>query len=187
MNVINQIKSQIIFILMSNGKKIERFYLNLTSLNNLIKSNYNSPELKIILERNKEINFYKFLYKEIGKDFFWRDRLKWSEDQWSNYIDKIKFYVLRKNDEILGFYELLHDQTNNLTEITYLGIFNNYYNKGIGGYLLTDAIIRAFEKPINYVSVHTCTLDHPNALKNYIARGMKIYKKEEIYYNPENF
>ena len=28
--------------------------------------------------------------------------------------------------------------------------------------------------------VHTCTLDHENALKNYLARGMKIFKKETI-------
>lgn len=53
--------------------------------------------------------------------------------------------------------------------------------------MLTDAIIRSFQKQVNQVLIHTCTLDHPNALKNYIARGMKIYKTEEIYYNPENF
>ena len=63
-------------------KKIQRFYLKLTLINNLIKSNYNSTNLEIILEENKEINFYKFLYKEIGKEFFWKDRLKWSNEYW---------------------------------------------------------------------------------------------------------
>jgi len=28
--------------------------------------------------------------------------------------------------------------------------------------------------------VHTCTLDHPNAIKNYLARGMKIFKEENL-------
>jgi ribosomal protein S18 acetylase RimI-like enzyme len=168
-------------------KKIERFYLNLTSVNSLVRSNYNFHDLKITLEENKEISFYKFLYKEIGKEFFWRDRLRWSDQYWLEYLKNIKFYVLKKNEEILGFYELLFNKNDNFTEITYLGIFKNYYNKGIGSYLLTDAITRSFENPIAYVSIHTCTLDHPNALKNYIARGMKIYKKEEIYCDLENF
>ena len=50
-----------------------------------------------------------------------------------------------------------------------------------GGYLLSAAIKKSFEKKdIKRVWVHTCTLDHKNAIKNYIARGMKIYKKETI-------
>ena len=30
------------------------------------------------------------------------------------------------------------------------------------------------------VWVHTCSLDHKHALKNYLSRGMKIFKKETI-------
>jgi ribosomal protein S18 acetylase RimI-like enzyme len=171
---------------MITSTKIQRFYLRINSLKDLIKSNYISSELKITLEKNKEINFYKFLYKEIGKDFFWKDRLKWTDNNWFNYLNSIDFYVLKNKENIVGFYELLFNKDINSSEISYLGIFKEYYNKGIGGYLLTDAIIRAFQKQVNQVIIHTCTLDHPNALKNYIARGMKIYKIEEIYYNPEN-
>jgi ribosomal protein S18 acetylase RimI-like enzyme len=169
------------------NRKIQRFYLKINSLKDLIKSNYISSELKITLEKNKEINFYKFLYKEIGKDFFWKDRLKWTDNYWFDYLNSIDFYVLKNKEAIVGFYELFFNKDINSSEIAYLGIFKEYYNKGIGGFLLTDAIIRSFQKQVNQVLIHTCTLDHPNALKNYIARGMKIYKTEEIYYNPENF
>ena len=31
------------------------------------------------------------------------------------------------------------------------------------------------------VWVHTCSLDHKNALNNYIARGMKIFKTETVF------
>ena len=41
-------------------------------------------------------------------------------------------------------------------------------------------LIRSFKNKINRVWVHTCTLDHKNALKNYITRGMKIFKTEVI-------
>jgi hypothetical protein len=71
-------------------------------------------------------------------------------------------------------------------EIPYFGIFKEFYGKGIGGYLLTDAILTSFNQKIYKVWVHTCTLDHPNALKNYLARGMKIFKTEKIFFNPED-
>ena len=60
-------------------------------------------------------------------------------------------------------------------------MLEEYHNKKLGGYLLTFAIKKSFEKKnIKRVWLHTCTLDHENALKNYIARGMKIFKKESV-------
>jgi ribosomal protein S18 acetylase RimI-like enzyme len=169
-------------------KKIKRFFLELSSLNDLIKSKIVYKNLIIILEKNKNFDFYKFLYKEIGKNFFWRDRLGWTLEQWNSYIQQsnLQFYVLKQNENLLGYYELLFDANTNSVEIPYLGIFKDYYGKGFGGYLLTDAIRQAFKAPINKVWVHTCTLDHPNALRNYISRGMKIFKTEEIFFDPQN-
>ena len=50
----------------------------------------------------------------------------------------------------------------------------------MGSYLLASAIKKAFLNKPKRVWVHTCSLDHKNALNNYIARGMKIFKKEII-------
>ena len=58
--------------------------------------------------------------------------------------------------------------------------FEDYFGKGVGGYALTTAILKSFEKKIKRMWVHTCTLDHPNAIKNYLARGMKIFKEENL-------
>ena len=66
------------------------------------------------------------------------------------------------------------------TEISYFGLLEEYIGKGIGGYSLSIAIKKSFEKNIKRVWLHTCTLDHPNALKNYIARGMTVFKRENI-------
>ena len=81
---------------------------------------------------------------------------------------------------MLGFFELLHNPELKETEISYFGLLEEYIGKGIGGYALTEAIRKAFEKNIKRVWLHTCTLDHPNALKNYLARGMTVFKKENI-------
>ncbi len=169
-------------------RTIDRFYLDIFSKNNLIKSKCTETDLEIFLEKYPTPDFCKFLYKEVGKDFFWRDRLRWSDQQWLDYINNnfFKLYVLKYKNNLAGYYELLYDINTNSTEIPYFGIFKELYGKGIGGYLLTDAILTAFAGNIDKVWVHTCTLDHPNALKNYIARGMKIFKTEKIYFNPEN-
>jgi len=65
-------------------------------------------------------------------------------------------------------------------EIAYFGILDEYFGKRLGGYLLSEAIKLSFSKASLRVWVHTCSLDHENALKNYLARGMKIFKSEEL-------
>jgi ribosomal protein S18 acetylase RimI-like enzyme len=169
-------------------RSIVRTYLHIFSKSNLINANCKNQNLEVILEEKPTIDFCKFFYKEIGRDLFWRDRLKWSNQEWLDYInnDFFKLYVLKYNNKLAGYYELLYDPKTSSMEIAYFGIFKEFYGKGIGGYLLTDAILTSFNQKINKVWVHTCTLDHPNALKNYLARGMKIFKTEKIFFNPEN-
>ena len=79
---------------------------------------------------------------------------------------------------IIGFFELIIHPEKNETEIAYFGILEEYQNKKLGSYLLSEAIKKSFENKVNRVWVHTCSLDHKNALSNYISRGMKIFKTE---------
>jgi ribosomal protein S18 acetylase RimI-like enzyme len=169
-------------------RPIDRFYLHLLSMSDLIKSDCKEKNLEVVLEKKPTINFCKFLYKEVGRDFFWRDRLKWSDQDWLDYISNefFKLYILKQNNNLAGYFELLYDPKVPSMEIPYFGIFKEFYGKGIGGHLLTKAILISFNQKINKVWAHTCTLDHPNALKNYLARGMKVFKTEKIFFNPEN-
>ena len=66
------------------------------------------------------------------------------------------------------------------TEIAYFGILEEYFGKKLGGFLLTEAIKKSFSLNVKRVWVHTCSLDHKNALSNYISRGMKIFKTESV-------
>jgi len=82
---------------------------------------------------------------------------------------------------LAGYFELILHPDLKEIEIAYLGLLEEYHKKKLGSYLLSAAIKKSFEnKNVKRVWVHTCTLDHKNALKNYLARGMKIYKKETI-------
>jgi ribosomal protein S18 acetylase RimI-like enzyme len=169
-------------------RTIDRFYLHLLSVTDLNRSNCKELNLEVQLEKKPTIDLCKFFYKEVGKNFFWRDRLKWSDQDWLDYINSnlFKLYVLKHNNKLAGYYELLYEPKTNSMEIPYFGIFKEFYGKKIGGYLLTEALSTSFKQKITKVWVHTCTLDHPNALKNYLARGMKIFKTEKIFFNPEN-
>ena len=94
--------------------------------------------------------------------------------------EKLKFFTAFVGDEPAGYYEYLNHYDIREVEITYFGIFKNYFGKKLGGYLLTHALENAWKHNPRRVWVHTCTLDHPNALRNYIARGMSIFKKEFV-------
>ena len=74
-----------------------------------------------------------------------------------------------------GFFELIYHEEKKEIEIAYLGLLQEYIGKKLGGYLLSEAIKKSFTFDINRVWVHTCSLDHENALKNYISRGMQLY------------
>jgi len=87
---------------------------------------------------------------------------------------------LKYKDDLAGFFELILHSQKNEVEIAYFGILEEFQNKKLGSYLLSQAIQKSFKRDINRVWVHTCSLDHKNALNNYIARGMKIFKTETI-------
>ena len=164
------------------NKKVDRNYLEIQSLDDLVESKSPSDEflVKLINPANFQLN--KFFYKNIGKKHRWVDRLVWTDKQWIDYtVDKkVKTYVLKKQEDLVGYYELISHLDQKETEIAYFGILEEYQNQKLGSFLLTSAIKNSFSSNPNRVWVHTCSLDHKNALNNYISRGMKIFKKETI-------
>tara|TARA_Y100000992_G_scaffold264731_1_gene201660 strand:+ start:281 stop:784 length:504 start_codon:yes stop_codon:yes gene_type:complete len=164
------------------SKKIERNYLEIISLADL-NDNKNSPkdyQIKLIEPPNFQLN--KFFYKNIGKKHNWVDRLTWTEKNWIHYTtdEKVKTYVLKNNENLVGYFELIFHKEKNEIEIAYLGLLEEFHNKRLGSYLLSSAIKFSFLINPTRVWVHTCSLDHKNALQNYLSRGMKIFKKETI-------
>ena len=136
---------------------------------------------------NKEVEpadfqLNKFFYKNVGKKHHWVDRLVWTEKQWIEYVsdERVKTYILKKDDDFAGYFELILHKEKKEVEIAYLGLLEEYQNKKLGSFLLSSAIEFSFLAKPNRVWVHTCSLDHKNALTNYIARGMKIFKKETV-------
>ena len=164
------------------SKKVERNYLEINSINDLNASRIFPERSSIQLIQPPDFHLNKFLYKNIGKKHNWVDRLIWSEKQWIIYTsnEKVKTYVLKKEDNIAGYFELILHPDKNEVEIAYLGLLEEYQNQKLGSYLLSSAIKKSFSEKTKRVWAHTCSLDHKNALNNYISRGMKVFKKETI-------
>ena len=160
---------------------VERNFLELRDLKNL-KVNLDKKTKFLVKKTKPDFQLNKFFYKQVGKKHRWIDRLSWTDEKWINYISNqnLETYVISENDKLAGFFELLFNPELRETEISYFGLLEEYIGKGIGGYALSIAIKKSFEKNIKRVWLHTCTLDHPNALKNYIARGMTVFKRENI-------
>ena len=163
-------------------QEVKRNYLEINSIEDLNKGTDPQDEYSLNLLEPKNFQLNKFFYKNIGKKHKWIDRLVWTENQWIDYVssEKVKTYVLKYKEDLAGFFELIFHSEENEVEIAYFGILEEFQNKKLGSYLLSQAIQKSFKRDINRVWVHTCSLDHKNALNNYIARGMKIFKTETI-------
>ena len=163
-------------------QEVQRNYLEINSIQDL--NEVNKPNGDYSLDLSEPINFQlnKFFYKNIGKKHKWTDRLVWTETQWIDYVSnlKVETYIFKYRDNLVGFFELIFHKEKKEVEIAYFGILEEFQNKKLGSYLLSEAIKKSFKSSTNRVWLHTCSLDHKNALNNYISRGMRLFKTETI-------
>lgn len=143
--------------------------------NEVMVKNYQLKKTEIPLP---ELN--RFLYVTVGAPWTWYMRVSWSYQQWYDYLagGNIQTWVAYKGATPAGYFEL-DIQKNKNVEIAYFGLVPEFIGKGHGKALLQDAINKAWKVGGNRVWLHTCSLDHPQALNNYLARGFKVFKEEE--------
>ena len=116
----------------------------------------------------------------MGEAWGWTDKLALSDECWQEYAESsdLRTWVAYFKGSIAGYFELRSNSNLNV-EIAYFGLAPKFIGKGFGAHLLSSAITFAWEKcNARRIWVHTCTLDHPNALSNYQSRGLKIYHEE---------
>ena len=130
------------------------------------------------------IPFFRYLYTEVGRDYRWRDRLVWSDEQCAAHLANagVSIWVLYGEGAPGGYFEL-NAHGDGSVEIVYLGLMREFIGRGLGKQLLTAAADRAWALGASRVWLHTCTLDNASALPNYLARGFEKYR-EEVYEIP---
>jgi len=124
--------------------------------------------------------FNRCLYTAVGAGWTWHGRLGWSYARWLAWLDRpeLETWVAFVSGSPAGYFELEHQPDRN-AEIVYFGVLPRFIGQGLGGALLNAAVRRAWDAGAERVWLHTCSLDHPGALPNYLARGFEAFRIEE--------
>jgi GNAT superfamily N-acetyltransferase len=140
-----------------------------------------SPEPEVGYERHERCGTerYRELYASVGGAWAWRDRLAWTDQQLREYLDSstVVVWECQVAGETAGYFELQqHDD--GAVEVVYFGLVAKFFGRRLGAAMLTRAVEEAWAMGANRVWLHTCTLDSPHALPNYLARGFRRVKAE---------
>ena len=122
---------------------------------------------------------YRLLYNGVGRAYHWVDRNLMPDDVLLRIIvnELVEINVLYVNDQTAGYVEL-DRRTPGEIELAYFGLFPSFVGKGLGKYLLSWAVSRAWSFRPRRVWVHTCDLDHAAALPTYLQAGFSIYDEK---------
>lgn len=123
-------------------------------------------------------------YRLVGEGWYWVDRAGWTESQWLAWVDRPEHRLTtcwQGDDEPVGYYEL-EQQAAGAVELVYFGLVPAHHGRGIGRWLLAQAMAEAWALPgTNRLWLHTCSLDGPNARANYEARGFRLVGESVEY------
>jgi GNAT superfamily N-acetyltransferase len=159
---------------------VTRTHLELRALTALRPAR--EPAVKATLYCRRPIGAceYRALYTMVGARWFWRDRLVWTDDELHAYLasPNVHIWTMSVGGQTAGYFELQHHSSGTI-EIMYFGLVGQFIGRGLGGWLLTRAVQESFALGATRVVLNTCTLDSPQALPNYLARGFTIVREEQ--------
>jgi GNAT superfamily N-acetyltransferase len=160
---------------------VTRTYLEMTSPEDFRPSPTPAPEPRVERIEDCPTSFFRYLYQEVGRAFRWTDRLAWSDQTIRDYLATpgVSIWLMSFQGAPAGYFELKR-QDDASVEIAYFGLLPEAIGRGWGKYLLTRAVRAAWDSGAGRVWLHTCTLDHPAALPNYLKRGFRPFR-EEVY------
>jgi GNAT superfamily N-acetyltransferase len=161
--------------------QVTRTYLEMESPEQLHPARVPNASLPVQRLDECSVSFFRYLYREVGSQFHWTDRLDWSDSTSQLHLERpgVSIWVMTWNEAPAGYFELNRAEDRS-TEIAYFGLLPEFIGRGWGGYLLTRAVESAWEDGATRVWLHTCTLDHPAALPNYLKRGFR-QTRQEVY------
>lgn len=158
--------------------EVLRTYLEMTSPADLVTEGAPDPAARLELVQDCPWHFYRYLYVEVGRQYHWRDRLSWSETQFREHLaGPSAIWLLSVRGAPAGYFELRGHEDRSI-EIAYFGLLPEFVGQGLGKFLLTRAVEEAWARGPGRVWLHTCSLDHPGALPNYLKRGFRKVGEE---------
>ncbi|MEQ8284998.1 GNAT family N-acetyltransferase [Thalassospira sp.] len=148
-------------------------------------------KVAIVRAENPTLSFYRYLYNTVGEPWLWWQRRLMSDDELAPILaaPETHVFVLYVAGVPAGFAELeLSDlEKDGVIDLHYMGLLPEFIGKGFGKYLLNWAIDTAWSLKPTRVTVNTCTLDHPSALRAYQKAGFVVYdQRTDIVDDPRD-
>ena len=158
---------------------VVRTYVEQRSPADLRASTSDDPNVRVVRIEQPNVALFRQLYRDVGGPYHWRDRNFLADDTLHAHFlqPHIQLWVMYYGDDPAGFFELQRHEDQSV-EIVYFGIASAFFGRGLGKHMLTRAVEQAWALGGNRVWLHTCTLDSPSALPNYLARGFGPFKTE---------
>jgi len=160
--------------------EVTRTYLQLTDPAQFKAGFGDFPDITLAHVPIPPPKLYRHCYRTVGEAFHWFDRWNWTDDEITAHLvdPNIQLHVALRDGNLAGWYELRRVPEDDSVEIAYFGIVAVEFGRGFGKHLLSCAVRDAWALKPKRVWLHTCTLDHPNALPNYVKRGFAPYRTE---------
>jgi GNAT superfamily N-acetyltransferase len=115
------------------------------------------------------------MYDQVGGPWQWTDRLGWGIARWRAHLAQpgVHTWIGYLEGDEVGYAELA--RIGGDVEIASFGLLPGFAGRGMGGALLAAVTEAAWEDGAERVWLHTCSLDSPDALPAYEARGFRRY------------
>jgi len=154
-------------------------YLEMTDPPRVLPPQPVTPRLALMKVDTIPLHFYRYLYATIGHDWLWVERLDMDDGALAEKVQRegIEISVLYANGAPAGYFEL--DLAGGKTiDLVYFGLMPDWTGRKIGPWLLGCAVMEAFSAGAERLTINTCTLDHPGALRLYQRIGFQPIRRE---------
>src|SRR5262249_46058487 len=157
--------------------EVTTWYLDMSGPAEVVPAPRPDLDVALIRARRPSPVLGRFLYTAVGRGWYWIDRLAWTYERWLAWLSRAggETWVAHVEGTPAGYFELDGTEEGSV-ELAYFGLLPAFVGRGLGGWLLTEALRRAWALGPRRVRVHTCSLDGPHALANYQARGMRVHR-----------
>jgi GNAT superfamily N-acetyltransferase len=127
---------------------------------------------------NPDAGWYRDLFSRVGANWLWFSRLKMALGPLQAILSSpaVEIYSLTLDGRDEGLLELDFREAGSC-ELAFFGVTQAVQGGGAGRFLMNRAIEHAWRRPINRFWVHTCTLDHADALAFYLRSGFRAYAR----------
>jgi GNAT superfamily N-acetyltransferase len=127
-----------------------------------------------------EAGWYRDLYSRVGaEEWLWFSRLAMPTAALEALIRDagVEIFAFTVEGQDQGLLEL-DFRVPGECELAFFGVTRQTLGRGAGRLMMNAAIERAWSHPIRRFWVHTCTLDHPEALHFYIRSGFRPFRRQ---------